>query len=86
MEDKIVKCLLLDVDNVIITEIIEMDADIGEPNCKLINPYLFNSAEDMKPWKSDITNQNEFMIRSDDNLTIADPTGAITDKYLELTA
>ena len=66
MEDKIVKCILLDVDNVIITEIIEMDADIGEPNCKLINPYLFNSDEDMKPWKGDITNQTEFMIRSDD--------------------
>ena len=85
MEDKIVKCILLDVDNVIITEIIEMDADIGEPNCKLINPYLFNSDEDMKPWKGDITNQTEFMIRSDDILTIADPTGAIIDKYLELT-
>ena len=83
--EKVIKCILLDVDNVLITEIIEMDADIGEPNCKLINPYLFNSVDDMKPWKDDVTNQTEFMIRADDILTIVDPTGTVVDKYLELT-
>ncbi len=83
--EKVIKCILLDVDNVLITEIIEMDADIGEPNCKLINPYLFNSVDDMKPWKGDVTNQTEFMIRADDILTIVDPTGTVVDKYLELT-
>ena len=40
----------------------------------------------MKPWKADITNQTEFMIRSEDILTILDPTGTILDKYTELTA
>ena len=40
----------------------------------------------MKPWKSEITNQREFMIRSEDILTIADPTGAVIDKYLELSS
>mgnify|MGYP001250239743 CR=1 FL=1 len=83
--DKVIKCILLDVDTVIITEITEMDAEIGDPDCKLINPYIFNSVEDMKPWKSDVTNQTEFMIRSDDILTIADPTGTVIDKYIELT-
>ena len=83
--EKVIKCILLDVDNVLITEIIEMDADIGEPNCKLINPYFFNSVDDMKPWKGDVTNQTEFMIRADDILTIVDPTGTVVDKYLELT-
>ena len=70
----------------LISEIVEVDAEIGNPNCKLINPYLFNSIDDMKPWKSDITNQTEFMIRSEDILTIADPTGAVTDRYKELTS
>jgi len=83
--DKVVKCVLIDTDNVLITEIIEMDAEIGNPNCKLINPLLFNSVDDMKPWKSDITNQTEFMIRAEDILTIADPTGTVIDKYIELT-
>ena len=40
----------------------------------------------MKPWKADITNQTDFMIRSEDILTILDPTGTIIDKYTELTA
>ena len=81
-----IKCVLVDVDTVLISEVVEMDAELGDPNCKLINPYLFNSIDDMKPWKSDITNQTEFMIRSEDILTIADPNGTILDKYTELTA
>ena len=81
-----IKCVLIDVDTVIIAEVVELDAEIGDPNCKLINPYIFNSIDDMKPWKSEITNQTEFMIRSEDILTIADPTGAVTDKYVELSS
>ena len=80
-----IKCVLIDVDNVLITEVVEIDAEIGDPNCKLIKPYLFNSIDDMKPWKSDITTQTEFMIRSEYILTIADPNGTILDKYTELT-
>ena len=80
-----IKCVLIDVDTVLIAEVVELDAEIGNPNCKLINPYIFNDIEDMKPWKSEITNQTEFMIRSEDILTIADPTGAVMDKYIELT-
>ena len=70
----------------LISEIIEVDAELGNPNCKLIKPYLFNSIDDMKPWKSEITNQTEFMIRSEDILTIADPTNEVIEKYTELTS
>ena len=80
-----IKCVLVDVDTVLISEVVEIDAELGNPNCKLINPYLFNSIDDMKPWKSEITNQTEFMIRSEDILTIADPSDAVMEKYLELT-
>ena len=81
-----IKCVLVDVDTVLISEVVEMDAEIGDPNCKLIKPYLFNSIDDMKPWKSEITNQTEFMIRSEDILTIADPTNEVIEKYTELTS
>ena len=81
-----IKCVLIDVDTVLISEVVELDAEIGDTNCKLVNPYLFTSIDDMKPWKSDITNQTEFMIRSEDILTIADPTGAVMDRYTELTS
>ena len=81
-----IKCVLIDVDNVLISEVVELDAEIGDPNCKLINPYLFNTIHDMKRGKSYITNQTEFMIRSEDILTIADPSGIVIDKYTELTS
>ena len=81
-----IKCVLIDVDNVVVAEVVEMDAEIGDPNCKLIKPYLFNSIDDMKPWKSEITNQTEFMIRSEDILTIAAPTKEVIEKYTELTS
>ena len=82
--DKTIKCLLMDVDNVIISEVVEVDAQLGDPNCRLIDPYLFVSLEDMKPWPK-ATNQRELMIRSEDILTIADPTEEVIEKYLELT-
>ena len=79
-----IKCLLLDVDNVIISEVEEMGAEIGDLDCKLIKPYLFESIDDMKPWPK-ATDQTELMIRSDSILTIADPTKEVIAKYLELT-
>jgi len=80
-----VMCLLLKVDTVLITEIIEVGSELGEPDCKLINPYEFFSVDDMKPWP-EVTNQTELMIHSDSILTIVDPTPEIIKKYLELTA
>mgnify|MGYP006239213563 FL=1 len=75
---------MLDVDNVIISEVEEIGAEIGDPDCKLIKPYLFESIDDMKPWPK-ATDQTELMIRSDSILTIADPTKEVIAKYLELT-
>lgn len=80
-----VKCLLLKVDTVLITEIVEIGSELGEPDCKLINPYEFFDVDDMKPWP-EITNQSELMIHSDSILTIVDPTPEIVEKYLELTS
>tara|TARA_R100000657_G_C4593069_1_gene51353 strand:- start:279 stop:527 length:249 start_codon:yes stop_codon:yes gene_type:complete len=81
-----IKCVLLNAHCTLVTEIVEVDAEIGNPNCKLINPYVLDSSNELIPWKADITNQTEFMIRSEDILTIADPNGTILDKYTELTA
>ena len=35
-----IKCVLVDVDTVLISEVIEMDAELGDPNCKLIKPFV----------------------------------------------
>jgi len=85
MSDKVIKCLLVGIDTVLITEIEEIVSDIGEPDCRLINPYRFYGLDSMKPWV-EASNQKEYMIRSSDILTIADPTSEVVEKYLELTA
>tara|TARA_B100000700_G_C14340730_1_gene532581 strand:+ start:274 stop:531 length:258 start_codon:yes stop_codon:yes gene_type:complete len=85
MADKVVKCVLLNVDNVLITEIEEVMPEPGEPDCRLVNPYLFVSEDEMKPWVQ-ASDQKEYMVRSDDILTIADPTQEVIDKYIELTS
>ena len=57
----------------IVTQIEEVLADIGDPNCKMIEPYLLGEQDTLSPWLVDCTNQNEFMISSDKILTILDP-------------
>ena len=79
-----IKCVLVDVDNVLITEVVEVMAELGEPDCKFVNPYRFVDIDNMTPWIQ-ASNQKEFMIRSEDILTIADPTPEIIEKYKELT-
>ena len=79
-----IKCVLVDVDNVLITEVEEIMAEPGEPDCKFINPYRFSEDGGMKPWIG-ATNQKEFMLRSEDILTIAEPTEEVIKRYKELT-
>lgn len=82
--DKIIKCLLLKVDNVIITEINEIGSELGEPDCRLTNPYRIDGEGNLTVWP-DVTDQREMMIHSDSILTIVDPKPEIIEKYLELT-
>ena len=80
-----IKVILLTSNAVLISEIEEVGADIGEPDCKLINPYVINqSSLSMEPWLLNITTQSEFMINSDKILTISDPTEELTKKYNSL--
>ena len=58
-------------------------ADIGEPDCKLINPHEIWEGHNLSPWMIDDTNQTEFMISSDKIITIADPNSDLLEKYLE---
>jgi hypothetical protein len=68
----------------LLTQIDEVAADLGSPDCKLTEPFVLKDDGTLVPWLVDITNQNTFMIHSDKILTIADPTGKLKDKYEEL--
>ena len=68
----------------LLTQIEEVSAELGSPDCKLTEPFIITADGNLIPWLVDLTNQNTFMIHSDKILTIADPTGKLKDKYEEL--
>ena len=82
---KNLKILILKNDTILITEIDEVESELGEPDCKLINPFRIDAEGSLIPWP-EVTDQRELMIHSDSILTIVDPKEEIVKKYLELTA
>jgi len=78
--DKVIKVILLTNSERIISEIVEVGADVGEPDCRLIKPY---DVSDLIPWMGEYTNQNEFMISSDKIITMSDPKPDLLKNYLE---
>ena len=79
-----IKCIMVGMGDILITEIQELDAEIGDPDCKLVKPLKFLSIDNMTPWV-EASSQDEYMIRSSDILTIADPTPEVIREYLKLT-
>ena len=79
-----IKLLVLINNLKIVTQIEEILADIGDPNCKMIEPYVLGEQDTLSPWLVECTNQNEFMISSDKILTILDPKPTLLEKYEKL--
>jgi len=78
------KLLVLPTNQILLTQIEEVGGDIGDPDCKLIEPFLVNSDGTLSPWLVSLTNQNSFVIHSDKILTIVEPNGTLIDKYSDL--
>jgi len=68
----------------LISQIEEVGADIGEPDCKLIEPFIINSDKTLSPWLIDVTDENQFMISSDKILTLVEPNSTFLNKYQDL--
>ena len=69
----------------LVTQIEEVaPVDIGDPNCKMIEPYVLGEQDTLSPWLVEFTSQNEFMISSDKILTILDPKPTLLEKYQNL--
>jgi hypothetical protein len=80
-----IKLLLLMNNQILVSQIEEVGADIGEPDCKLIEPFILNqSTETLSPWLVDFSSQNTFMIQSDKILTITEPKPTLLEKYQKL--
>ncbi len=69
---------------ILISQIEEVVADVGVPDCKLINPFVVGSDQTLEPFLCGYTKQNTFMMSSDKILTLADPTPTLLEKYEDL--
>lgn len=78
-----IKCLLTLTNDKLITEIEEVISEIGEPDCKLINPCIISNDE-LIPWLSEVTNQTVLMMSSDKILTLVDPKPQLLKEYNQM--
>ena len=80
-----VKLVLLMNNQSLVTQIEEVPSELGEPDCKLIEPFILNEKDEtLSPWLVNVSSQNTFMIHSDKILTIADPKPTLVEKYQNL--
>ena len=86
---KKVQILILKTEQVLISEVVSVMQEIGEPDCKLIKPKLVVPGDRpdkrVVPWLDDYTEQDVIMIRSDDVLTFVEPTTDLLDYYITIT-
>ena len=84
--EKQIKILALANQEILISEIEEVgSADIGEPDCKLINPFVVSDGKTLTPFLTSVTRETTFMMGSDKILTLCDPTPTLLEKYQDLT-
>ena len=82
--ERIIKALLLTNNQILITQIDEVGADIGEPDCKMTNPFLLKDDGTLEPWLISISRQDVFMISSDKILTITEPMPTLVNDVLDV--
>ena len=75
-----IQVLLLTNQIILISEIDEVIADIGQPDCKLINPCTLIGGK-VERWMSGVTTDNVMFISSDKIVTLVDPSKHILEEY-----
>ena len=82
-----VKIVTLVSQQLLISEIEEVAAVVpGEPDCKLINPFIIKDELVLEPWLLNVTKDDMFLMSSDKIITLVDPTPTLLEKYQDLTA
>ena len=84
---KTIKILALTNGTCLLSEIDEVAAlDIGQPDCKLTNPFVIEEHEGshdfrLSPFLLNLTLDEAFMMGSDKILTICEPTPTLKQKW-----
>ena len=82
-----IQVLYLTNNLILVSQIDEVLADIGQPDCKLINPCVVHGGTDkeyiLTKWMSDLTPNTEMFMSSDKILTLVDPNLRLVNSYYE---
>ena len=84
MEKPPIKLIVLVNQQQLVSQIEEIGADIGQPDCKLTEPFIVGDDNTLSPWLVESTNQSVFMLSSDKILTLFDPKPTLLEKYQDL--
>ena len=84
MEKPPIKLIVLVNQQRLVSQIEEIGADIGQPDCKLTEPFIVGDDNTLSPWLVDVTSENVFMLSSDKILTLVDPKPTLLEKYEDL--
>ena len=68
----------------LVSQINEVLADIGQPDCKLINPCVIDKDGKLTKWMSSLTDNTEMFMSSEKILTLVDPNQKILDDYVNI--
>lgn len=81
---KLIKLLYLVNNQILISQIEEVSTDLGEPDCKLVKPFVVKNDKTLEPFLCGYSKQTTFMISSDKILTLTEPTPTLLEKYEDL--
>ena len=84
MENPPIKLIVLVNQQRLVSQIEEIGADIGQPDCRLTEPFIVEDNNTLSPWLVDVTSENVFMLSSDKILTLVDPKPTLLEKYQDL--
>ena len=84
MKKENLQILVLTNNQRIITQVEEVQGELGGPDCKLTEPFLINDDGTLAPWLLDVTTQNTFMMSSDKILTLVVPNSKLIQKYEDI--
>ena len=68
----------------LISQIDEVLADIGQPDCKLIRPCVIDKDGKLTKWMSNLTDNTELFMSSDKILTLVDPNQKLLNDYMKI--
>ena len=83
-QETTIKLIVLTSKLKLISQVEQVGADIGEPDCKLTKPFVLVEGGMLESWMMDATREDVFMISSDKIITIVDPTPTLIEKYEDL--